>query len=243
MTSTLHAYLNQQFPPPNISQNRPQRASTSSDNFSTEDITAVHPWDFSAEMLRQWFHQELYNERIIPDLVSNTVSPQRGYPLKEIGNEKGIVAYYNRAHYVALNRALRESQVADTERDAFPADRLAVTSTGDATLVGEIKPSWIYHSSFRRTDRHQVLSQLLFYMHSFELQYGYILTDLELIAVKRDSREEYGSVFCSEPVAWDGILLALWGLHQLALRNPQMPRLEKPERPEYDRAGMDPDYV
>lgn len=244
MTSTLFSYLDQRFPPPNV-RDRPKTGSTSSDNFSAPDITNVQPWCFSPGMVREWFSDELYTERsTLPDFVSDAVSPQTGNRLREISNEKGIVAYYNRAHYAALNRALPMfAAVSDTEADAHPADRNGITITGERTLVGEIKPSWVFHSSFDLFSRNQVLSQLLSYMHSFETQYGYILTDKELIAVKRDIEGGYGSLFCLEPMTRRDILLGLWGLHMLAERDPHMKKLERRTPPVYVAPEKDPDYT
>ena len=87
-----------------------------------------------------------------------------------------------------------------------------------------------------------MLSQVLSYMHSFETKYGYILTDGEMIAVQRESGDDYGTIYVSEPVGWADILLALWGLHMLARLEPTMPRVHRPRPPGYTRPSRDADY-
>ena len=51
------------------------------------------------------FFSELNAERPLPQEVAGTISPQLG-ALKEVHNEKGVVCYYNHAHFLAFNRAL-----------------------------------------------------------------------------------------------------------------------------------------
>lgn len=97
------------------------------------------------------FFSELNAERPLPQEVAGTISPQLG-ALKEVHNEKGV-CYYNRAHFLALNRALGTIvEAADTEVYASPADRNGIEMIGSTSpqryLVGEIKSSWVFHSSF-----------------------------------------------------------------------------------------------
>ncbi|KAM3456698.1 hypothetical protein MY3296_001653 [Beauveria thailandica] len=104
-------------------------------------------------------------------------------------------------------------------------------------LPGEIKPSWKWKSAWadlaspqhhKFTER---LSQLSFYMlqqgyrqaqHS-GARYGFILTDYELVAFRKE--DTHGTISMSEPVRWGRpagqqprltVLLALWYLGMLA---------------------------
>ncbi|KAF8533101.1 hypothetical protein BDD12DRAFT_634692, partial [Trichophaea hybrida] len=73
---------------------------------------------------------------------------------------------------------------------------------------GDIKCSWKFHSTFRnhsdrhrRTEYRQVLSQLNFYMRQHGVRYGYIITDQELVCVRRPGRQ--GLLEVSRGFGWD----------------------------------------
>lgn len=121
----------------------------------------------------------------------------------------------------------------------FVPDRAMYNPSVDVSvnrLPGEIKPSWKWdaawlapHSERRRVGIKR-LSQLTFYMlqqgyraqHS-GAKYGYMLTDKELIAFRKEDAQRTISV--SKPVPWAGpsngeprmtVLLALWYLGMLS---------------------------
>jgi hypothetical protein len=96
---------------------------------------------------------------------------------------------------------------------------------------GDMKPSWKWTSALRndplrnrRDQFKQALSQINWYMKQHHTQYGYILTDTELVAVRRLGRN--GNIELSAPIAWTThgdavhpqltVLLALWYLGMLA---------------------------
>ncbi|KAJ2977820.1 hypothetical protein NQ176_g4158 [Zarea fungicola] len=105
-------------------------------------------------------------------------------------------------------------------------------------LPGEIKPSWKWQSAWHRDGNPFIrarvaarLAQLSYYMlqqghgepHS-GARYGYMLTDRELVAFRKDDTR--GSVYMSQPIPWRGepedgtprltVLLGLWYLGMLA---------------------------
>ena len=97
---------------------------------------------------------------------------------------------------------------------------------------GDIKPSWKWSSSlrFQANTVHefkQVLSQVNFYMKQHHARYGYILTDRELVAIRR--RDRAGNLDLSLRIPWSKqgtaqqpaltVLLALWYLGMLAATN------------------------
>ena len=99
-------------------------------------------------------------------------------------------------------------------------------------VPGIIKPSWKWSSSFRfQADTvqefNQVLSQINFYMIQHHARYGYILTDRELVAIRR--RDGVGNLDLSLRIPWSRqgtaqqpaltVLLALWYLGMLAATN------------------------
>ncbi|RAL13346.1 uncharacterized protein BO97DRAFT_342636 [Aspergillus homomorphus CBS 101889] len=98
-------------------------------------------------------------------------------------------------------------------------------------LPGEVKPSYKWSSSmkyeedkFPQTEFRQVLAQLNYYMIQHHTRYGFVITNKELVAVRRLDRE--GNLQISESVPWTArgtadepcmtVLLGLWVLGMLA---------------------------
>jgi len=97
---------------------------------------------------------------------------------------------------------------------------------------GDIKPSWKWSTNMRHQpttgeEFRQALSQVNFYMKQHHARYGYILTDRELVAIRRRDRD--GNLDLSRAIPWDSrgtaqqprltVLLALWYLGMLAGNN------------------------
>lgn len=77
------------------------------------------------------------------------------------------------------------------------------------------------HAVIEQREYKQVLAQVNFYMRQHNARYGYILTNTELVAVKR--LEGNGHLAVSTAVSWTrggvgqiSVLLALWYLGMLA---------------------------
>lgn len=74
---------------------------------------------------------------------------------------------------------------------------------------------------------HQVLGQLYWYMRQHSARYGVILTDVELVAVRR--LDDNGNIELSTPIPWEAkgtvhqpcltVMLALWYIGMLASKN------------------------
>lgn len=93
---------------------------------------------------------------------------------------------------------------------------------------GDLKMSWKWGSSMRYTrarpvkrEYKQVLAQVNYYMRQHNARYGYILTNAELVAVKRLGGN--GRLALSAAIPWTSggagqmsVLLALWFLGMLA---------------------------
>ncbi|KAE8400504.1 hypothetical protein BDV37DRAFT_257340 [Aspergillus pseudonomiae] len=99
---------------------------------------------------------------------------------------------------------------------------------------GDIKTSWKWKhtlgSSSNRKDRTEfkkVLAQVNYYMRQHKTRYGFILTNVELVAIRR--RDSNGNLELSEPIPWTTrgdttqpqltVLLGLWYLGMLASDN------------------------
>ncbi|PYH97915.1 hypothetical protein BO71DRAFT_395740 [Aspergillus ellipticus CBS 707.79] len=98
-------------------------------------------------------------------------------------------------------------------------------------LPGEISPSYKWSTAlqnatrpYEQTQFRQVLSQINWYMDQHETRYGFLLTDCEMVAIKR--LDDEGRLELSESVLWSTkgsedcpqltVLLALWYLGMLA---------------------------
>ncbi|PGH33761.1 hypothetical protein GX50_03418 [[Emmonsia] crescens] len=108
------------------------------------------------------------------------------------------------------------------------------TNTRPNRLPGDIKPSYKWSMGLRnhptpskRTEFKQVLSQVNFYMKQHHARYSFILTDRELVAVRRLDRN--GNLQLSDSIPWTArgtasqpqltVLLGLWYLSMLASRD------------------------
>lgn len=117
--------------------------------------------------------------------------------------------------------------------DMFRPDTAFIAVGGSAAsspnrAPGDLKVSWKWQYSMRyshavieQREYKQVLAQVNFYMRQHNARYGYILTDTELVAVKR--LEGNGRLAVSAAVPWTrggvgelSVLLALWYLGMLA---------------------------
>jgi hypothetical protein len=95
---------------------------------------------------------------------------------------------------------------------------------------GDVKPSWKWNTAqrtgtdYQRKEYRQALSQVNYYMKQHSSRYGFVLTDHEMVAVRR--LDDNGNLQLSNPIPWDiggtaaqpqlTVLLALWYLGMLA---------------------------
>jgi hypothetical protein len=146
---------------------------------------------------------------------------------------RSVTLQLNRASNSLFSSRTLPSKMVDRHGGSVgsSADRVGVLyPAGQLRLVGEIKVSWKWSSSWRtekrdtpkRTEFRQVLSQVHHYMNVHGTRYGYVLTDREFVAIKRVG-EKFGDIMISEAVRWTGggcggmsLALASWFLHRLA---------------------------
>jgi hypothetical protein len=155
--------------------------------------------------------------------------------------EGNVVEFVGRSITLQLNRAFKSlfksrtlpNKMVDRHggSDQSSADRVGILyPAGQLRLVGEIKVSWKWSSTWRTakpdtvksTEFRQVLSQVHYYMNVHGTRYGYVLTDREFVAIKRVG-EQFGDIMISKAVRWRGggcggmsLALASWFLHKLA---------------------------
>ncbi|PWY80833.1 hypothetical protein BO94DRAFT_548130 [Aspergillus sclerotioniger CBS 115572] len=120
--------------------------------------------------------------------------------------------------------------IEDYKPDTSFYDTVANLLNRPNRLPGEIKPSYTWSTALnilgpgRKFEFKQVLSQLNWYMKQHQAKYGFLLTDRELVAVKR--LDGQGKLELSGSIPWDihgsedqprlTVLLALWYLGMLA---------------------------
>ncbi|KAF8242955.1 hypothetical protein K440DRAFT_664446 [Wilcoxina mikolae CBS 423.85] len=201
------------------------------------------------ELIHQYGHM-LHNT--VVDKVEAFISPQKGVEHKKLYSETGVSHFAARSVILQANRALEAISTADQGRSLMvdnegravgaDADRVGLLEPGrELRLVGDIKPSWKWQSTWRHAPLHsandteyrQVLSQVHYYMNASGVRYGYILTDREFLVVMRHGKT-FADIVVSEVVNWEdasgmNVALAIWYLHMLATDSPwKAPTLERP---------------
>ncbi|KKZ63790.1 hypothetical protein EMCG_01894 [[Emmonsia] crescens] len=106
--------------------------------------------------------------------------------------------------------------------------------TADASpnrCPGDLKVSWKWETGYRtsqvpaeRKEYMQVLSQVNYYMKQHHARYRYVLSDIELVPIKRV--DENGNLLVAQAIPWEAkgpecvtVLLGLWYLGMLSAAN------------------------
>ncbi|OJD09777.1 hypothetical protein AJ78_08933 [Emergomyces pasteurianus Ep9510] len=105
--------------------------------------------------------------------------------------------------------------------------------SGPNRAPGDVKPSWKWSTAYRtgtpsqQREFRQVLSQVNWYMKQHISRYGVVITDLEMVAIRR--LDDNGNLELSAPISWEThgtaqqprltIMLALWYLGMLAAQD------------------------
>ncbi|EED22547.1 conserved hypothetical protein [Talaromyces stipitatus ATCC 10500] len=131
-----------------------------------------------------------------------------------------------------------EGNLAQTVENFIPDTAYFATDLPESTrpnrAPGDLKPSYKWSSDLRngptqrdRKEFKQALSQVNWYMKQHRARYGFILTDRELVAIRR--LDNYGNLELSDSIPWIArgsvsqpqltVLLALWYLGMLSSDN------------------------
>jgi hypothetical protein len=206
--------LNYSPAPPDPHPAAEMHSNTRSEHYSAADLVLPLPvWTgFTLAEFRRSYGAELEGVLVTAPVVF--LSPQRGIPHKAIRCEDQVVQLAVRSIVQQANRALEAASllIVDTSGAAVippgtGADRVGLTDTGALRTVGEVKPSWNWCSAWRQehpestlyVQYRQALAQLHYYLNTGGLRYGYLLTDRELVAVRRDPLI-FGRMEISEPI-------------------------------------------
>ncbi|KDQ54709.1 hypothetical protein JAAARDRAFT_100279, partial [Jaapia argillacea MUCL 33604] len=218
---------------------------TTSGNYSWKDIKGLHPWaNFTFEHItRSPYAQCLtrpvvsreppsrqmrfYDENTLYDRFGNVLFPylRRALAASLDPCPPGHVPLTSDVGGAARQRGKGFLDRAGRIRD----DGLSPEESPNR-LPGEIKVSWKWQVEWaslsvtvdRGREYRQVLSQQLYYMKCHETRYGYILTDWELVCLRRRPGEP-GHLDVSPPIPITAcnddsitVLPVLWYIHILA---------------------------
>lgn len=246
-TQSLADYLSVAPPAIPTSGTNPGPNTTNS-QYSFKDITSVNVWaEFTYYHITQRFGNMLSNTQIFIDPIM-PISPQ--VPIKaEDGFAAQFgqliqprVRRALRAGFQHLAPQLAtmnltaigigigsSSQIIDQFRpDISFYDGTGVLGTKPNRCPGDLKVSWKWGSNWgnsalsgERTEYLQVLAQVNFYMKQHNARYGFVLTDTELVPIKR--LDANGNLLLGQAIQWQAagparltVALGLWYLGMLA---------------------------
>ncbi|PGH29203.1 hypothetical protein GX50_08038 [[Emmonsia] crescens] len=249
--SSLMAYL-QNAPPaiptilhPNSGPN------TTSTSYGASDICHVGEWiNFNLATVCQRYQAHLMATMLPPD-------PFPASPPQPINSENPLRHRISDMLTPRIRRALRagfDQLQAANQLDgltplSFDVGEAALTpngftpdlayfvaasfGSGPNRAPGDVKLSWKWSTAmatgtvYDQNEFYQVLSQVNYYMKQHESRYGFVLTDNELVAIRR--LDGNGSLELSTPISWENygtaaqprltVMLALWYLGMLAAQD------------------------
>ncbi|KAI9824124.1 MAG: hypothetical protein M1819_001079 [Sarea resinae] len=250
---TLWTYLQQQPPALPISPPAHPSRNTTNKSYSFQDIRQPGHWDaFNLQEIVQRYgtllHGALIEHNPMPTSPPSAVGG-------ELALTSRIHTYFKdrirRAIRSGITHARAVHQIAGLTVLEFDVGDMAATienyrpdlayfdptrpyNTGPNRLPGDIKPSWKWHMGLQnsplntaREEFRQALSQVNYYMNQHHSRYGFILTDRELVAIRK--QDTHGNLDLSDPIPWrtvgDGqapiltLPLALWYLGMLAAQD------------------------
>ncbi|KKZ68117.1 hypothetical protein EMCG_06227 [[Emmonsia] crescens] len=225
---TLLDYL--MVAPPGIpTENTNKTPNTTNSHYSYRDITGVTPWpEFTYAHIMQHYANVLQQTQIESESMPNS-------PVPAIKTESMFAFRFNTYIQNRLRRALRAGfqHLAPqlSNMDLTPMTTGSPLGTSPNRCPGDLKVSWKWGSGWEtaldeamRREFYQVLSQINYYMKQNNTQYGFILTDTELILIKW--LDGNGRLQLTQPIQWETkgperltILLGLWYLGMLSAAN------------------------
>lgn len=254
-TQNLLEYLTKEAPPTLPTQNTTAGSNTTSSRYSWRDIQDVSSWiDFNYNTIIQQYRAVLTGSMIAANQTPNSparairdealfharfveyVSPRIRRALRssfENLSGQGLTQHPTRITFDPGSPALL---LDNSEPDMAFVKESDSVGTGANRCPGDLKVSWKWKSAWRYStdldsfrEYKQALSQLNFYMKQHKAKYGYLITDTEMVAVKR--LPQNGHLAVANAVPWtahgSGVLtapLALWYLGMLAAKDDwQMP--------------------
>ncbi|KAE8150634.1 hypothetical protein BDV25DRAFT_129397 [Aspergillus avenaceus] len=250
---SLMSYLQNPLPAIPINPHADPGHNTRNRLYRASDIRTISRWHgFNLAAIRQAYDNVLFQANMPSDPVPS--SPPRMItsenPLKAAIQEY-VVPRIRRALQIAFGHLATNNQMAMLTPisfgvgesasiiDAFKPDTayFAVdlpAGTGPNRAPGDIKPSWKWstalatqHRPALHTEFKQALSQVNWYMKQHKARYGFLLTDRELVAIRR--LDDHGNLELAEPIPFTRggttaqpqltVLLALFYIGMLAAQD------------------------
>ncbi|OJZ90500.1 hypothetical protein ASPFODRAFT_424390 [Aspergillus luchuensis CBS 106.47] len=244
MSQTLLQYLSVALPAIPVGGTAPSR-NTSNPRYGAEDITQVLSWtDFNYSTIIQHYGHILNTRQIRRDPFLSPPASIRDEPYFHTRFAELVVPRIRRALRAGFEQLAPElparrlspvtfdgGSAADIIDQFHPDTAYVVVGSGTSNAnraPGDLKVSWKWQSPWRSSqdpilhrEYKQGLSQVNFYMDQHTARHGFILTNTELIAVKRLDRNGRLAVSTAIPWAVGGeghlsVLLALWYIGMLA---------------------------
>lgn len=225
---------------------------TTNDRYSFEDIAHMGHWgDFNLQRIQQRYNALLNAPGLLaPDpfptsppaaITSEPVLRIRITQYLQDRIRRSLRAGFHRLHAthtlgqrtpLTWDHGDMAAKIENFRPDtAYFDERILNHTIRPNRAPGDVKPSWKWGTHLRndplpgrRKEFKQALSQVNWYMKQHHTRYGYILTDRELVAIRRLDRE--GRIELSAPIPWNAqgtaaapqmtVLLGLWYLGMLA---------------------------
>lgn len=218
---------------------------TTNPRYDADDITHIASWpqfDYAAVIDR---YGQLLNSRFIAaDPFTSPPAPLRDEPAFHLRFSDLVMTRVRRAlraGFEQLAPVLAAQRLSEVTIDGGGSARVIDQFRPDTAFIvvgssltgvnrapGDLKVSWKWRSSMRfsqnlagQREYKQALAQLNFYMDQHRARYGFLLTNAELVAVKRLDSE--GRLAVATPILWTSggvgqlsVLLGLWYIGMLA---------------------------
>ncbi|KKZ68259.1 hypothetical protein EMCG_06082 [[Emmonsia] crescens] len=217
-TQSLLAYLETEAPQRLPTQNTAPGPNTTNINYNYRDIKQISAWpEFSYNVILQQYGPELNTRQVVPDPMPT--SPPRAIrdeslALRETFDQLSPQLLARQLTSIAFDGGTAANLVLNYKPDMAFVDIISDVGEGKNRCPGDLKAK----------EYRQVLAQVNFYMKQNGARYGFIITDTELVPVKRVSEDGHVAVATAIPWTQHGpgqltILLGLWYLGMLAASN------------------------
>ncbi|KAJ5692810.1 hypothetical protein N7462_002233 [Penicillium macrosclerotiorum] len=260
---TLMQYLQTALPALNPGPNVQPSPNTTNDAYSHRQIRNLTPWNsFDPQVIFNRYGALLNTAQIAPEPAT---TPPRPITSEDVLRQR-LAVYLNprvyralRSAFLTLTQANRLGGMTVVTFDAGDSAALIQNFRPDLAYFdetiansqnrpnrapGDVKVSWKWSSAMRNSQSQreqnefkQVLSQVYYYMKQHRTRYGFVISNREIIAVRRvfnnQGVEDEGHLQLSAPISLRASgtvaapvmtpLLALWYLGMLAARDAVSP--------------------
>ncbi|KAE8151507.1 hypothetical protein BDV25DRAFT_171371 [Aspergillus avenaceus] len=204
---------------------------TTNPQYDADDITQIVPWpEFDYSVIIQRYRELLNSTQIRPDPFTSPPAPLRDEPTFHLRFSDLIMNRVRRGLRAGFEQLAPELQTRQLSV-------ITIDGGGSARIIDQFRPDTAFivvgaslttgvnrAPGDLKREYKQVLAQVNFYMEQHNARHRFILSDAELVAVKRLDRNSRLAVATSIPWASGGagrlsVLLGLWYFGMLAAEN------------------------